>query len=477
MNQTNYEQLVLGSLCQHSELIGIARENGLQANDFVVVVNAKVYSLISQLTDEGVIIEPTILLSRGVPKQLVEVLFSLVVVYDNFNTYIESILSDSIRRGITTLASNAIDTAKSHTVTANVLLDNVQAQLLSLSNKVHKKYGNGKETHATDSVNDWVKEYERLEDRAEYNKETISWGYPQLDERLGRLEKGALYVVAGWTKHGKTWFSLDIMEQILKQNHKCLMLSGEMNETELNNRLVAMGGFDGNKVIEKLIPFKLLSQRVNEMRSWDYTIATGRLTLTRIKSIINKARLEKDPYRVIILDHLGQLMPDKEEGKHGRTEFLEYATAELKAMLEEHDITMILISQFTKVPIDKTKHAAYQRPPTSDDLRGSSSIAQIATTCIFVHREKDMNTGDETGRCFLLFPFHRSRRRPQMLNTVFTLPRKPNEPAYRFKPVSDYSDSMPNRETFDDKGDQALQQTFGATRVLPIGGIDDDIPF
>jgi len=289
------------------------------------------------------------------------------------------------------------------------------------------------------------------------------------------MQGGDVFVPAGWTKHGKTWFVLDVAEAVMKQGARVLIDSGEMRDTQLVDRWMGMGGHNLTALEEGRIPWSVLAERRREIASWDRRTLTGRMTIERLRSQVSRAKLEGRPYRLVIVDHLGLVRPGPGQGRQGRREFVEDVCAELKAMAEEYHFTLLLVSQLSRPAAVKDAHERYLRPPIASDLKEASGIEQIATSVIFVYRRMDKNTGKFDGQsAYLLFPFHRSRATPDPVTCMFTLPVRPgsaSQSAYRFEPVT-IELSEPPAAVQEVK--EALEGTFGPLTIVPS---TDDIPF
>src|SRR5690606_19167953 len=74
-------------------------------------------------------------------------------------------------------------------------------------------------------------------------------GYPQLDERLGGLERGDVAIVAGRPSHGKSAFTFGAALNVAARGRRVLVLSLEMTNAQLVHRaLASWTGIDSEKL-------------------------------------------------------------------------------------------------------------------------------------------------------------------------------------------------------------------------------------
>lgn len=401
----------------------------------------------------------------------------------NAKQYIDDVVEVATKRRMVEIGHEIARYGYDTTVTGDDGVRQAEQELLALVKDTGEKHRRGDVVETDASIDRWAAAYERYHDDEElYERETLSWGSVELDERLGRMRPGQLFVPAGPTKHGKTWFCLDVAEAVMQQGARVLIDSGEMEDEELVERWIAMGGHNYTAVQEKRIPPSVMAERVKVLRRWRRRTTTGRMSIERLRAQVSRAKLEGDPFRMVVVDHLGLVRPAPGAARHGRTEFLEDAVAELKAMAVEYGFTLLMVCQLSRPPQEKDTHPRYLRPPIQSDLKGASGIEQIATAVIFVWRQMDRATGKFVGqKAHLLFPFHRSRPTPKSLPCEFVLPARPGQlsgSAYKFVPVTVDNDegSTPTPEMVSVQ--EQLEGTFGPLQVVPNAPAnDDDIPF
>lgn len=226
-----------------------------------------------------------------------------------------------------------------------------------------------------------------IEDR--YNNKTdtpwgIPTGFPELDNALGGLQDGRVYIVAGRPGQGKTAMALSIAHNILVSGSPIAMFSLEMTKKELGMRLMAAHAeIDMNYVyrgtlskqdftkISKSSEVRLLPMFVNDRTD---------LTPNMLRS---EARRYVKNYgcRVIIVDYLQLIQGSKESRKGGKYEVVSEISRSLKLMAAELNVPVIAAAQLNR---NVEKGGRDNRRPQLSDLRDSGSIEQDADCCMFL---------------------------------------------------------------------------------------------
>lgn len=488
------EEALLGAMLSHPRGVAAADEVGVRAEDFYRPSHRVLFDTILEVRDGGVEVDELTTINalrastakqhdgKDVPAlpfvggaAAVMTLQERCPAVSNAKSYAEVVVEAARKRSVVETGHAMAALGMDATVGAEDAIRQAETQLLELVTAASREHERGDVHDSEPSMTSWLDRYARMMDVEEFEKETLSWGRPELDERLGRMTRGGVYVPAGWTKHGKTWFVLDVAEAVCEQGERVLIASGEMNDVELVDRWVAMAGHDYTAVQEHRIPISTIKPRVEQIRGWQRRTITGKLSIARIRSQVSRAKLEGKPFRLVVLDHLGLLRPDRGAKFQPRREFVEDAVAELKAMAEEYGFTLLLVCQLSRPERTPGNHPRFKRMPIETDLKEASGIEQIATTVVFVYRRMNPETGRfEAQEAVLGMPFHRSRPTPEPLPVEFVLPsRAASSGAYRFVPVSSATTSpTPEAQAVQGK----LEETFGPVTVVAPPTYDD-VPF
>ena len=212
----------------------------------------------------------------------------------------------------------------------------------------------------------------------------IPTGFVDLDNALGRLQRGDLFIIAARPALGKSTLAMNIARNAAGQGAVAAVVSLEMSreqlalrllsaEAEVDSHLLRMGLLSDTAQTRVVTGIGALSdlaiymddspaQTVLEMRSKLRRLHTGR------------------GIDLVIIDYL-QLISGRENRGENRVQELSDITRQLKAIARDLNVPVIAISQLSR--------AIEQRPdhhPQLSDLRESGSIEQDADVVAFIHR-------------------------------------------------------------------------------------------
>ncbi len=218
---------------------------------------------------------------------------------------------------------------------------------LSITSTESKKRGLDEDNFTIYEGTDAIDEYKRMQE--EFGEGLTTW-YAEVDEYLKFLPE-QLYLISAPTHVGKTTFSLNMAARIASYGFQALFVSLEQ------------GVFIAPRVIGMIGSFPK-----------DLSIMTSSKMVTA-EGITEKVKsLEKKP-KVIFIDHLHFM---KKTGNNV-TQGIDEMMAELQNMAKELKLPVVVISHLRKLNDN--------RKPTMDDLRDSSSLQQIPSVVVLLHRE------------------------------------------------------------------------------------------
>lgn len=204
-----------------------------------------------------------------------------------------------------------------------------------------------------------------------------------VDDTIGGYEDGKLYIIAARPAMGKSAYALHIMKHIAGQGIPVGMMSLEMGDISLANRiLISAMGIDGMKVREK----KLTDEEKHNMLDvaadirplpiyFDDNPVVNAATLRAKANIMRR----KHGIGMLVIDYL-QLMSGN--GSHGtREQEISEISRTTKLIAKELNIPVIALSQLSR----KVEHRDMKRPQLSD-LRESGAIEQDADCVQFLYR-------------------------------------------------------------------------------------------
>ena len=197
--------------------------------------------------------------------------------------------------------------------------------------------------------------------------------------------KGHLVILAARPGMGKTASSLQLAMDFCKDGYKGAVLSLEMPEIELFNRMVANESGIELECVKKA--------NFSESQNTKYVDALGELaklnliiddtpSLTPL-NLKNKIRILKEDQGLdfLIVDYL-QLMSGDGDFKNNRVNEISYISRQLKEIAKEFDILLIALSQLSRA----VESRGGDKKPMLSDLRDSGSIEQDADCVVFLYR-------------------------------------------------------------------------------------------
>ena len=226
-----------------------------------------------------------------------------------------------------------------------------------------------------------------LTQRSSGNVRCLPTGFRDLDRQLaGGFRPGNLIVLAGRPGMGKTSLAVNIGYQVSGSGVPVLVLSLEMPEQELADRLISqaggvylsavlagdMEGETGERIMAGVSRLHEIPLVIDDQ---------GGLSLFDVAS---KARSVKRKHGLglLVIDYL-QLMTG--EGDN-RNQQIEQITRGLKALAKELDIPVVALSQLSRKCEERTN-----KRPMNSDLRESGAIEQDADVILFVYRDEEYN--------------------------------------------------------------------------------------
>lgn len=211
----------------------------------------------------------------------------------------------------------------------------------------------------------------------------MSTGFWEVDNFIGGLRPGKLYVIAGATSMGKSSFCLDMAGTLAAAGEKCLIFTLEMAAAEWTERIVAswsrinsrsiMTGRLENEEWGRLVQ---AAAAVSELGIY---IADSE-ALTPAKARIEAVRqIARNSVKAVFIDYL-QLM---QGGSKYESRQLEVSgiSRQLKQMAMALKVPVIVAAQLNRNVDERKDHR-----PTLSDLRESGAIEQDADVVLFLYR-------------------------------------------------------------------------------------------
>lgn len=409
------ERSVLGAVMLNRDALNAVLETGLQPDHFYSLANSEIFKAIIQLEKASVPVDLVTvteeLSRRGVLQKTggrayVTELTSDVPSVRNADQYARIIMEKAILRSLISVSEDIREAAygqEKNSLEAKEILDRAEQKIFDLAQSgQNKPY-----SHIKDIMQNSVTRLGELA-KMEGGITGLPTGFADLDAKTAGLQKGNLIIVAARPAMGKTAFALNIaLQSALKAAAGVIVFSMEMSKEELADRLLSM---------ESRTEMQKLKTGSIETREWEdlnlgidslsgtniYIDDTPGISVLEMKSKCRRLKATQG-LDLVIIDYL-QLM-SLEGRTENRTQEVTKITRMLKNMAKELDCPVILLSQLSRGPEQRTDHR-----PTLADLRESGSIEQDADIVVFLYRDEYYNpeTTTKPGVCEVIIAKQRS---------------------------------------------------------------------
>jgi replicative DNA helicase len=228
--------------------------------------------------------------------------------------------------------------------------------------------------------------FERLLQRTDHEQKIhgLACGLDELDELIGGLCPGRLYLLAARPKMGKTTLAQNIAEAIALGPRKAVaVFSFEMQPEELGDRMLAsVGDVEAERIRRgelDEVDWSNVSRAMSRLRT--APIYVSRPRTARVEHVVAQTRRQhaRTPLGLVVIDYL-QLMQTSGDN---RAQGIGDITRALKLMAGELNVPVLLLSQLNR-ELEKRP----DKRPTPADLRDSGAIEQDADAVIFIYRDE-----------------------------------------------------------------------------------------
>ncbi len=206
-------------------------------------------------------------------------------------------------------------------------------------------------------------------------------GFTDLDNKIGGLKPGGLYVLAGRAGMGKTVAALNIAEHVA-QTRPVLFFSLEMPSEELSMRLIA--GRTSIPVMTQMVG-KTTDYDMSRIKGAGETLSKINITIDATAGIdvdyifsCSRKFARKNKNGLVVIDHLGLIRGNP---KLQKVHQIEEITTKLKTLAKTIHSPVLLLCQLSRA-VDQRD----DKKPVLSDLRDSGSIEQDADVVIFTYR-------------------------------------------------------------------------------------------
>ena len=320
----------------------------------------------------------------------------------NAEEYAKIIAQKSSARRLIEVADDVIEKGYEGSMDPGSLLDYAESGIFEISQQRQK----GQYTHIKDVLLENIEIIDKAA-QMEGGLTGVTTGFRDLDEKTSGLQKSELIILAARPAMGKTAFALTVARNAaVKGGASVLLFSMEMSKESLGQRLLAM---------ESRVDMQSLKKGNLQRRDWDdindaldilsraniHIDDTAGVSIMEMKSKCRRLKAEEG-LDLVIIDYLQLMNP---EGRaDSRTQEISGISRNLKLMARELDCPVIVLSQLSRAPEQRTDHR-----PMLSDLRESGSIEQDADIVLFLYRDDYYNKEDAVpGECEVIIAKQRS---------------------------------------------------------------------
>jgi replicative DNA helicase len=236
----------------------------------------------------------------------------------------------------------------------------------------------------TNTVQSFGETIDRMIDMLDEKPNHTPTPWQGVNDIIGGLRPGALYVVGARPSVGKSVIALQLAKG-LSAHGSVAFSSLEMSETDVQMRAVSA---DLHIDLRRLIERDLTTGDWNKIRdrraAWSnvplYVDDRSGVTVTDIKRFARSVN-RRQPLAGIVVDYL-QLMSPPPGDKRPRHEFVADCSRQLKILAMDMNIPVIALSQ-----LNRASEQRQDKLPQLSDLRESGAVEQDADVVILLHRE------------------------------------------------------------------------------------------
>tara|TARA_B100000945_G_scaffold230078_1_gene186504 strand:- start:3117 stop:4550 length:1434 start_codon:yes stop_codon:yes gene_type:complete len=392
------EQALLGSILVNNDIIDEI-SNIITYKDFYDPLHSKIYNLIENLHNKGMIANPiTLKNSLQSDENLSEIGGAeYLVKLTRFSSstkqsidYAKIIHEKFVRRELVQISQTLSDESRDDTTdkSGEIIIQDTEKSLFDLAER-------GTFTQSFMKFNEALDQTIEMATNAMKSDQGIvgvPTGLDDLDERLGGLHKSDLVIIAGRPSMGKTALATNIAyhaaKKILDGNKKSSIafFSLEMSSEQLSTRILSeQSRIKSNDIRRGKVSEEEFNRLIETSRSiHELPLYIDETPAITISTLSNRARRIKRLFGLdlIVVDYI-QLMTTGSKRFEGRVQEISEITQGLKALAKELNVPVLALSQLSRAVEQRD-----DKKPQLSDLRESGSIEQDADVVMFVFREE-----------------------------------------------------------------------------------------
>ncbi len=306
-------------------------------------------------------------------------LVNIVPTSAHIETYAKIVKEHAVRRALIVQATRLIESSYDESLDVNVLLENAEAGVFSLSQQhISRDF-----TPIKDAL---TESFDRLDELQKTSGKLrgVPTGFRDLDAKLAGMQDSNLLILASRPGQGKTSLALNIAQYVaVGAGLPVGIFSLEMSQEELVDRLlVGQADIDAWKLKTGRLDekdFDRLSLAMGELAEAPLFIDdTPGISISEIRTKARRLQMEHG-LKFIIVDYL-QLIHGRNQ--ENRVQEVSEISQSLKNLARELKVPVLAISQLSRAVEQRGT-----RKPQLADLRESGAIEQDADVVMFIYRE------------------------------------------------------------------------------------------
>lgn len=199
----------------------------------------------------------------------------------------------------------------------------------------------------------------------------ISCGYPKIDNIIDGLRPGHLWIMGGYTSMGKTFASLNIVADLIKQGRRVVYYSIEMTASDIVSRIIGiMTKQNGKSLIKGYGDQKIAEESMELLIKANLSIHTTKSSLSEIQFSMYEENMTT-PVDLFVVDYM-QLVQVKGLSEYAATTAV---AIEFQQMAKRLKVPTMLLSQISN-------DGAKMGSEVVMSFKGSGAIAAAADLAI-----------------------------------------------------------------------------------------------
>ena len=246
---------------------------------------------------------------------------------------------------------------------------NFDKALVKISREISAIGGSEKEkTGVKEIINEFEKEQELYAEKYKNGEKLlgISCGFAEIDNIIDGIRPGHFWIVGGYNNSGKTFFALNIVNNVLEQNKRVVIYSMEMSKQDIVGRLMGIiAGMNSRKILKGVLTDEELKKELQAKSKLYEANLNVYQKIDNYEEIIMSMNAEnfKKPVDLFVIDYL-QLLNDPISTEY---QLMTNASKGLQAFGRKTGIPIIALSQVSNEVAKNPKQ-------TTGGYKGSGAI-------------------------------------------------------------------------------------------------------